>query len=240
MKKAASKTDSRRRLPPAERREKILSEAISVFAENGFESSTRELAQQLGITQPLLYRYFPNKESLIREVYRAVYLDRWNVEWDQLLCDRSRPLDERLRAFYGSYTEVIFAREWMRIYLFSGLKGTDINRWYIGLLEERILQRIMKEYRHLVGLDDEIPPSAEELELAWAFHSGIFYAGVREHIYELPPVQDRQRMIANTVRLFHLGIQDFYAEQASVAAVPAAHRRLPKHSVPSKRKVANR
>jgi AcrR family transcriptional regulator len=216
MKKISKSPSMRRRLPPAERREKILAKAILLFAEHGFESSTRELARQLGTTQPLLYRYFPSKEALIREVYNRVYLKRWNIEWDRLLCDRSQPLDERLRAFYESYTEAIFSREWMRIYLFSGLKGADINRWYLGLLEERILQRIVREYRRLAGLQDDEALAAEELELAWALHSAIFYTGVREHIFGLPPVEDRRRMIANTVRVFHLGIQSFYMQDPRI------------------------
>ncbi|UWU25866.1 TetR/AcrR family transcriptional regulator (plasmid) [Rhizobium sp. CB3060] len=202
----------RRRLPPTERREEILKKAINLFSEHGFESSTREIARQLGITQPLLYRYFPSKDDLVRAAYRSVYLDRWDVEWDRLLCERDQPLDWRLKTFYRSYTETIFTRDWMRIYLFSGLKGADINRWYIGLLEERILQRIIKEYRYLAGLDGEAKPQAEELELAWALHSGIFYLGVREHIFSLPPPQDRHRIIANVVDVFHQGIQAYFAK----------------------------
>ncbi|MGP4689550.1 TetR/AcrR family transcriptional regulator [Agrobacterium pusense] len=205
----------RRRLPPTERRDEILQKAINLFAEHGFESSTRELARQLGITQPLLYRYFPSKDDLIREAYRTVYLDRWNIEWDRLLCDRNVPLEERLKSFYASYTHAIFTREWMRIYLFSGLKGADINRWYIGLLEERILQRIAKEYRHLASLDDHAKPSVEEMELAWALHSGIFYLGVREHIFSLPPSEDHQRIISSVVEVFHVGIRAYFAKHAA-------------------------
>lgn len=195
----------RRRLPPEERREEILRKAINLFSEHGFESSTHELARQLGITQPLLYRYFPSKEDLIDEVYKSVYLGRWKVEWDMVLCDRSREMTARLREFYESYTETIFTRDWMRTYLFSGLRGAEINRWYIGLLEERILGRIVKEYRHLSGVGEEAEISPAELELAWALHSGIFYAGVREHIFGLPPAGRRSDMIANTVHVFHDG-----------------------------------
>lgn len=197
----------RLRLSPTNRRDEIIRKAIDLFAENGFESSTRELARRLGITQPLLYRYFPSKDDLVREAYRSVYLDRWNVEWDHLLCDRSVPLDERLRTFYRSYTDTIFKRDWMRIYLFSGLKGADINRWYVGLLEERILSRIVREYLYAAGFRGEGAPSAEELELAWALHSGIFYTGIREHIFGMPPTEDRARTIANIVQVFDQGIQ---------------------------------
>jgi AcrR family transcriptional regulator len=217
--KAASA--KRRRLPPAQRREEILEKAIKLFAEHGFESSTRELARQLGITQPLLYRYFPSKDDLVREVYKSVYLNRWNVEWDRMLCDRSQPIEQRLRSFYESYTNAIFTREWMRIYLFSGLRGADINRWYIGLLEERILCRIIREYRYLANLDDQERPDPEELELAWALHSGIFYTGIREHIFGLSPTEDRVSTIANTVQIFHMGIQAYFSRRRS-AGGPAS------------------
>jgi AcrR family transcriptional regulator len=54
----------RKRLPSAERREEFIQQAIDFFAEEGFESSTRGLALKLGVTQPLLYRYFPSKDDL--------------------------------------------------------------------------------------------------------------------------------------------------------------------------------
>ena len=86
------KPPRRKRLSPEERRSEIIRKASEFFAEEGFERSTRELAQKMGVTQPLLYRYFPSKEDLVREVYRSVFLNRWNPEWDELLGDRSLPL----------------------------------------------------------------------------------------------------------------------------------------------------
>ena len=62
----------RRRLPSDERRREFVTRAVEFFAEEGFESSTRGLAKRLGVTQPLLYRYFPSKEDLIQEVYETV------------------------------------------------------------------------------------------------------------------------------------------------------------------------
>ena len=60
----------RQRLPPAARRDHILKEAIQYFSEVGFDGGTRELAVRLGVKQPLLYRYFPSKEDLIKEGLR--------------------------------------------------------------------------------------------------------------------------------------------------------------------------
>ena len=129
----------RRRLSPSDRRRQIIDGAIAYFAEVGFDGGTRELAKRLGVTQPLIYRYFPSKDDLIRQVYDDVYLGRWRSEWESLISDRSVPLRDRLVAFYERYTEVIFASEWLRIYLFSGLRRPGINQWWISFVEEHIL-----------------------------------------------------------------------------------------------------
>ena len=196
----------RRRLSPEDRRREILRAATVFFSEEGFNGGTRELAQKLGVTQPLLYRYFPSKDHLIKEVYRTVYLERWDPGWDRLLTDRTRPIRERFAEFYRSYTDVIFTREWMRIYLFSGLKGLDINRWYLDVVQKKILTRIIREYRHEVGLPPQKKPSAIEFELAWALHSGIFYYGMRKLIYEAPVLDDKNEVISVTINVFLLGI----------------------------------
>src|ERR1700743_1087925 len=180
-----------RRLSPDERRKEFVAKATEFFSEEGFGGGTRDLARRLGVTQPLLYRYFPSKDDLIKEVYRTVYLEPLDTGWEKLLTDRSRPLRDRLLEFYRGYTKVIYTRKWLRIYLYAGLKGLDINRWYVGVVGEQILARIVRECCHDIGLPPQSKPTARELELAWIFHSGVFYYGVRKYIYESPVLQDR-------------------------------------------------
>ncbi len=186
---AKSKPAQRRRLAPLDRRRQILEAAIAYFAEVGFDGGTRGLAQKLGVTQPLIYRYFPSKDDLIREVYNEVYLGRWRTEWEDLISDRRLPLRERLVTFYLRYTEVVFASEWMRIYLFSGLRGLEINQWWINFVEERILRRICEEIRFAYGLPgfDALPFQQAEIDLYWMVHGGIFYYGMRQHVYQAAP-----------------------------------------------------
>ena len=203
-----SETDDhpkRKRLSSGERREDFITKAIDFFADEGFESSTRGLAKKLGVTQPLLYRYFPSKEDLISEVYDAVYVNRWRTEWEGLLRDRSRTLSERLNEFYNVYTDVIFNRQWMRIYLFSGLKGVDINRRYMQLVRKRILEPILIEARAEMGLPEAAPKDCE-VEFAWVMHGGIFYYGVRDLIYESTLETHKERVIADAVAAFIAGL----------------------------------
>ena len=60
------------RLSRSDRRSQILEAAIKFFSEEGFDGSTHNFAKKIGITQPLIYRYFESKDELIREVYNAV------------------------------------------------------------------------------------------------------------------------------------------------------------------------
>ena len=98
-----------RRLALEVRERQIVLKAVDHFATHGFSGSTRELARQLGVTQPLLYRYFPSKEALIDRVYEEVY--QWDTGWEKLIKDRSVPIQERMVRFYSSYAVVILRRE---------------------------------------------------------------------------------------------------------------------------------
>jgi AcrR family transcriptional regulator len=78
-----------RRLAPEVRERQIVLKAIDHFPMHGFSGSTREPGRQLGVTQPLLYRYFPSKEALSDRVYDEVY--QWDTRWENLIKDRSVP-----------------------------------------------------------------------------------------------------------------------------------------------------
>jgi AcrR family transcriptional regulator len=164
------------------------------------------LAKKLGVTQPLLYRYVPSKDDLISEVYETVYASRWQSEWEALLADRSRPLRERLNDFYNRYTDVIFDDKWMRIFLFSGLKGVDINRRYLQLVRKRILEPIVAEGRAEFGLVAE-PARDCELEYVWVMHGGIFYYGVRQLIYESAISDNKSQIIHDAIEAFVAGLE---------------------------------
>ncbi len=192
----------RQRLSREERRDQILDRAVAFFSEHGFDASTRQLARSAGVTQPLLYNYFPSKEALIRAVYERVYLDRWKPEWDAVLADRSRPLERRLIAFYTDYTRIIYDPDWLRLYLYSGMRALDINKWYIARVEERIIDPICREIRAAYGLplpkDGAI--AATEAEMLWTFHGGIVYYGIRREIYKIPEKTTFDEMIHGAVR----------------------------------------
>ncbi|HEB89663.1 MAG TPA: TetR/AcrR family transcriptional regulator [Deltaproteobacteria bacterium] len=77
------------RLSAEDRRDQILREAMGCFADLGFRgTTTRALAERVGISEAALYRYFKSKESL----YAAI-IDQKMSAPD--LIDRLRPAAER-------------------------------------------------------------------------------------------------------------------------------------------------
>lgn len=187
----------RTRMLPEARRSDVLAQAIRYFADEGFDGGTRGLAKRIGITQPLLYRYFPSKDDLVNEVYKAVYLDRWQADWESGLRERTRPLEARLKRFYGAYTGVVFDRNWMRIFFFAGLKGLDINARYLTRVQAALLDPIREETCVAFGIDPAQAPAGLH-DLLWNMHGAIFYHGVRLNIYGATDV-DVPRVIDSAV-----------------------------------------
>lgn len=196
-----------KRLSGPEREKNIALEAVRYFAEVGFIGDTRELAKRLGITQSLLYKYFPNKEALINRVYEEVYLGRWNPFWESVVRDRNIPLQDRLVRHYVEYTKTALTRDWVRIFMFSGLRGEDINRKYLQVLRERILEPIAIELRHEFGLPsvDKIPLQTSEIELVWSINARLFYVGQRKWIFNVPIEDELTELIEITIIHFIAG-----------------------------------
>lgn len=196
-----------KRLSPEQREAEIVRGAVGFFAEFGFEGQTRELATRLGITQPLLYRYFPTKDALVERVYEEVFLRRWNPFWEELIVDRAKPLNQRLREFYRDYSRVILTYEWVRLFMFAGLKGLDFNTRYLELLRQRVFRLIIGELRREFNSPsmDETPISTMEVEAVWGLHAAIFYLGVRKFIYSMA-VDDIDRVVEMELDVFISGV----------------------------------
>lgn len=209
------KTGARQRLKPADRESMIVAGAVRFFAEVGFEGQTRELARRLGITQPLLYRYFPSKSALIERVYREFFVTRLDPQSEAELIDRSIPLRERLTRFYLAYARRTLTYEWVRIYMFSGLKGVGLNPRYQKLLRERVFTPVILEIRTELGLPQpgERPLTDAEFEHVYALHASIFYLGVRKWIYGMDPPEDLEQGVANRVAAFLDGVPKIISER---------------------------
>lgn len=92
----------RRRLSAADRRDQIVAAAGEVFVERGYQgTSLEDIAAHLGVTRPLIYHYFRDKDELYLEL-----LTRARAALDEAIVDRV-DLDavprEQLRAGIRGY-----------------------------------------------------------------------------------------------------------------------------------------
>lgn len=195
------------RLKREDRERYILDGAIKFFSERGFSGQTRELAKSLGITQPLLYRYFPSKKDLIERVYNELFLNRWNPAWDIVLANRDISLHERIRRVYFEFSTTIFSEEWIRMFIYWGLNQADYNRQTLDNIQTRMLRKICVELRLEHGYEEVRPDrvTPAELEYAWELHGIAFYYHVRKYVYRLPMGQSVEAMVLNMADAFMAG-----------------------------------
>jgi AcrR family transcriptional regulator len=184
------------------REEKILEEAAALFAEGGFDASTRELADRLGVTQALLYRYFPAKQRLIERVLEHTF-GRLQARAADPGRDRHRPLEARLIELYQGYSARISFTS-MRLFVRAGLDGGDLARRFSVPLTERLLAPVIEELRYSAGLpDSEVRPLMRgERELAMSLHGGIVFLAIRKHVYGMPMPDDLSDLVALQVRAY--------------------------------------
>lgn len=198
----------RQHLPAAEREQQILEAAIAFFAEHGFAGQTRELARTMGLSHSAIFKYFPSKDALIERVYEQVFVSRWEAGWNALIVDRSKALERRLASFYAAYTDRIFDEHWVRIFVFSGLKGYAIAPRYMALLREELILPAARELRAELDLADakRLPITAREEEAFWGLHGEVFYLALRRFVYGVDVPADYRVIVADTVHRFFKGV----------------------------------
>lgn len=196
---------------PAQREKHILEGAISFFSEVGFSGQTRELSRRLGITQPLLYRYFSSKQALIDRIYDHIFLQRWNPVWVTQIRNQNLPLRERLIEFYRQYSAASYQPEWIRIYIFAGLADTGLNKRYLYLVEHELLNALCLELRRYSGHENfTAPVTPEEIEFAWSLHGGLFYYAVRHFIFGVNINVDFMSNAVAVIDNFLVGVHTTY------------------------------
>ena len=221
----------RRRLTPIEREAQILAGAIAFFSKHGLDGQMRVLANEIGITHALLYHYFPTKQALIERVYYELCEGRWKPEWEALLDDPAREVEEKFNAFYCDYNTTVLTRDFVRIFMFSGLSDRYITDRFFSLLRVRLFPRLVRETRRYCGTVSRRKPSVPEFELLMGLHGGIFYSGIRQYIYapegDTPAPGHDEAVIRDRVRGYLLSAGAVLSESAPSRKHAAAAAKVP-------------
>jgi AcrR family transcriptional regulator len=145
------------RLDSDERRKAIVTAAVPLFARKGFAgTTTRELAEAAGISEALLFRHFPSKQLLYREILRL------GCEGDPAL--------EQLAGLQPSTATLVFM---VRFMVRRFLLGSESERAEIELRLRLVLHSFLEDGVYARELfetisDRVIPLFAASIEAATA------------------------------------------------------------------------
>jgi AcrR family transcriptional regulator len=193
----------------------IIDKAIQLFAEKGFGASTRELAQRVGITQPLLFQHFRNKDALIQAIFDTWFERMSARDWAGFFDDQKQDLRSKLVEFFVSYATSLYDYCWIRIYMFAGLEGGSFNRFYISKLTEPLLRDIAARIRKDFGIlnHQHADVTTAEIELLWILHGGLYYSAIRKQIYGMEPESlELHKLVAFSVDAILIAMRQLLAE----------------------------
>jgi AcrR family transcriptional regulator len=143
----------KKRMSAEGRREQILTGAWSLFAQKGFRgTTTREIAKRLGISEALMFKYFPTKAAL----YRAIIEKRMNGS-EEMLFPKEAIESQDDRQVFKSILAYLLRKNtadptFMRLLLYSALENHDLSRMFFNnqamdhsRLLARYIERRIKE-----------------------------------------------------------------------------------------------
>jgi AcrR family transcriptional regulator len=118
-------TVSSMRLPAAERRQALVDTSLRVFASGSYRgTTTAEIAQAAGVSEPILYRHFKSK----RELYFACIEEAWRrlqALWEESIAAEPDP-SKWMQAVARSYVclrdsnEIVVSDLWMQAVVEAG------------------------------------------------------------------------------------------------------------------------
>lgn len=145
------------RMTAEDRRGQILRGAMDLFAEKGFRgATTREIARHLGISEALMFKYFPSKEAL----YRAIIQKRTDGSEEMFFPKEAIQAKDDRQVFRSIASNLIAKNTedptFMRLILYSALEGHELSRIFFenhvmgktrllsGYIRQRIKEKAFK------------------------------------------------------------------------------------------------
>ncbi len=146
------------RLTTEERQEMIIDEAIKIIHSGGFEAlSIREIAKQVKISEPAIYRHFLNKEDIILGVLNRM------LEFDILLNKNiadAKSAKQKIRQFVLYHFEFLEKNPEMTSVLFSEEMYNQSD-----ILRKKLIFIIQKRKQLLKTILDDAKNSGELVDV---------------------------------------------------------------------------
>jgi len=201
----SSRTPRNHRSSGRERQASIIAAAASLFAQKGFNgTTTREIAKTAGISEALLFKYFPTKRALYAAIIAA------KSQLSQLLASVEEAAEKRddVRVFTliaGFRIHRGADPSLLRLLLFSALEGHELSDMFFRN-RHRVFYEFLAGYiakRTREGVFRKVDP----LLAAQSFIGMIVYHRLLHEIFKVPPHCAPEEAVAGYVDVFLEGLR---------------------------------
>ncbi|MDX6440032.1 MAG: hypothetical protein QOF45_2615 [Gaiellaceae bacterium] len=189
------------RLPAAERRQAIVDAALRVFAEGSYSgATTADIAREVGVSEPILYRHFGNK--------RELYLACLDWAWQSF----REAMDAKLEELGDEHAVTAVGQAAREFHASGGIK--PVTLWIQALTEagedeeiRSFLRRQLREVHDYIaaavrrgqaagGVPQDRDPDAE----AWIFVGAALLLSFADRLGGLLAPEDFHAMAAQRLR----------------------------------------
>jgi AcrR family transcriptional regulator len=132
------------------RRELVLDAARTEFGERGFESTTTEaIARRVGVSQPYLFRLFPNKRAIFMAALEGCF-DQLEALFDRVAAGHTG--EDALMAMGRAYNSLLDDRSILRLQLH--MWATACHDTEVRDLARMRMARLWQQAERISGADD--------------------------------------------------------------------------------------
>ena len=197
MKKRTKQTMNGQRASARDRQASLIVAAASLFAAKGFNgTTTREIAKAAGVSEALVFKYFPTKRTL----YAAV-----NELLEAVEEVAKKHDDHRVFTMIASYRiRPGVDSTFLRLLLFSALEGHELSEMFFGKHHKVFYDHLAAYIR--TRIEDGAFRTIDPLLAARAFIGMVVHHRLLHEIFGVPMHQSHEDTVATYVDLFLTGL----------------------------------
>lgn len=193
------------RMPSDQRRAAIVNAAIKLFSQNGFRgTTTKQLAQEVGVSEPVLYMHFATKSDLYSAIIETLAARGEQLRGMAAVTDAEK-LDDL--AFFRQLAQLLMA--WhredpsrIRLLLYSALDGHELSEMFYQRQVVPFLEVFASHIRKRV--DEGVFRAVDPLIAGRAFCGMVGQYVQSIHVFGIAQTEEEQQAALDEMVLIFL------------------------------------
>ena len=197
-----------------DRQASLIAAAASLFAAKGFNgTTTKEIAKAAGVSEALVFKYFPTKRTL----YGAILAEKVTINelLEPVEAAAKKRDDHRVFTLIASYRiRPGVDSTLLRLLLFSALEGHELSEMFFGKHHKVFYDHLAAYIR--TRIEDGAFRPVDPLLAARAFIGMIAHHRLLHEIFSVPLHQSHEHTVTTYVDLFLTGLVKMPADRQTL------------------------